>query len=470
MEYLRNSDRMTEKNEEYSIKKAVFYSLAGFTDVVLFQFFTFLIFTFYYAVVGLNINLITIIFIIWSIWNALNDPFLGALSDKTSTKYGRRKPYIIIGIIPLLVINILLWTPPIGLEIATFTYFLIIIIIWEFFYTMWSVNQTSLFPEMFRDLEQRTKANTIIQFFQIISLMIAFILPSFFIPKYDDPQYLTNYIVAAIVISSICGISATIFIKFGIKERLEFSKDPESAPSLIKSLSFTFKNKSFIFYIIATFALWYSFGMIPIIVPLYGSFVLGIDDSMVLSLLLAIGFISAAIFVFLWKLVISKYGVKIAFLFALIAFMCTLAPFMIVADMISAFIAFFFLGIGLSGALIVRDVSIGAIIDQDELDNGVRREAGFYGINGFMVKLTNVAVFLTIALVFNSVGWAVFDPLGTTEQTIFGLRSLMFLFPAIFLAMGIIAMLFFPITKQKYNEITQKAKELHETKKEKLKK
>lgn len=95
-----NSNRIT--SEEYSTKNAVFYSFAGFTDVVLFQFFTFLIFTFYYAVVGLDVNLIILGFILWSFWNAVNDPMLGAISDKTSTKWGRRKPYIIAGIYPLL--------------------------------------------------------------------------------------------------------------------------------------------------------------------------------------------------------------------------------------------------------------------------------------------------------------------------------------------------------------------------------
>ncbi|MHA1756529.1 MAG: MFS transporter, partial [Promethearchaeota archaeon] len=102
-----SSDNSIKENEsEYSTKTAVLYSLAGFTDVVLFQFFTFLIFTFYYAVVGLDVNLITIAFIIWSFWNAINDPMLGAISDKTSTKWGRRTPYIILGIYPLLIINI----------------------------------------------------------------------------------------------------------------------------------------------------------------------------------------------------------------------------------------------------------------------------------------------------------------------------------------------------------------------------
>ncbi|MHA1783145.1 MAG: MFS transporter [Promethearchaeota archaeon] len=456
------------KINEYTTKKAIFYSLAGFTDVVLFQFFSFLIFTFYYAVIGLNVNLITIGFIIWSFWNAINDPLLGTISDKTSTRWGRRLPYIIVGIIPLLIINIFLWTPPIGDQIIIFLYFLIIIITWEFFYTMWSVNQTALFPEMFRNLEQRAKANTIIQFFQICSLMIAFILPSFFIPKYDDPQYYQNYIFAAIFISILCSVSATIFIKFGIEERKEFSKDPENAPSFLTALKYTFKNKAFRHHIVGTFSVWFVFGMIPTILPLYGSFVLKIDDSLILSLFLAIGFISAAIFIFFWQHVVKKIGIKKAFIATIVILIFNLVPFMFISRAFFAFIFFFLLGIGLAGALFVRDVNISAIIDQDELINGIRREAGFYGINGFIAKLTNVAVFLCIALVFNSVGWAIFDPLGTSEQTIFGLRSLFFIFPAIFLLIGLIAMIKSPLTKEIYNEITEKAKKLHELKRKKI--
>ena len=122
--------------------------------------------------------------------------------------------------------------------------------------------------------------------------MIAFILPSFFIPTYDDPQYFTNYMYAGIAIAIICAISATIFIKFGLKERIEFSKDPETAPKFFKSLKYSLKNKAFLTFVVANFALWYTFAMLPTIVPLYGHFVLGIDDSMILSLLLATTFIS----------------------------------------------------------------------------------------------------------------------------------------------------------------------------------
>lgn len=455
--------------DEYSTKKGALYSLAGFTDVELGNLFSFLIFTFYFTVVGLNINYITLAFIIWSIWNAINDPLLGSISDKTSTKWGRRKPYIIAGIYPLMIINIFLWTPPIASsQLVIFIYFLAIIIIWEFFYTMWNLNQTALFPELFRDLDQRAKANTLVQFFQIISLMIVFILPSFFIPKYDDPQYYTNYMYAAIVISLISAVSGTIFIKFGFKERIEFSKEYERAPSFLNSLRYTFKNKAFRMYIVATFALWYTFAMLPTITPLYGSFVLGINSSLILSLFLAIAFISSIIFLFLWKHILRKNGAKKTYIYVLVAFIATLAPFMFISDMIAAFIAYFCIGIGLAGAFIIRDVTLSAIIDEDELNTGIRREGSFYGVHGFMIKLTNVFVFISIALVFNSVGWAVFDPVGTSEETIFGLRSLMFLFPSFFLVLGLIVFLKFPIDKEKYDSLSEEARKLHQLKKEKI--
>lgn len=456
---------MTEETTEYTFKKAFFYSFAGFTDVIFLQFFTFLLFTFYFAVIGLDSALISLGFIIWAIWNAINDPMLGAISDRSNLKMGRRKPFIILGFIPLLVVNVLLWTVPRDPKSLAFMYFLIIIIVWELFYTMYSLNQTSLFPEMFRDLDQRAKANTSIQFFQVISLLIAFILPGLFIGQYDDPGSYSQYILAAIWISIICAIGGSIFILFGLKERIEFSKDHEKAPGFIQALKHTFSHKSFKLYVIGNFAIWYAFNMIPTIMPLYGSICLGEPDAFTLSLILGSGFIAAAIFVFPWRFIVKKLGAKGSYMLAMVVFILTLLPLLFIEGVLLGFIFFFILGFGLAGVLIVRDVTISAIIDEDELKTGVRREASFYGINGFVIKFSNVVVFLSIALVFIGSDWAIFDIETLTTATNIGLRSLMVIFPTVFLIIGIIAMKFFPINKERYDQLTDDARKLHSEKK-----
>jgi GPH family glycoside/pentoside/hexuronide:cation symporter len=459
-----------KENGEYSLKKALGYGIGQFSDTIAIETFTFFVFTFYYAVVGLSVSSITIGFIIWSVWNALNDPMLGVVSDKTKSRWGRRIPYIVIAIIPLCVVSFLLWTPPLDSELISFVYFLIIIIVFEFFYTMYDLNYAALFPEMFLEPENRAKANTIKQIMTVIGLIFAFIGPTLFIPKMDNPKYYMNYRVAGLVMSIIIAIGAIICILFGIRQREEFSEEYKTAPPFIKSLKFSLSNKSFRWFIIANLAHWYIVGLLPTLVPLFGIHVLeiGEGESFLLGILLGITFISAMIFMPLWYKVAMKYGIRKAFMYSMTSFIVVLSPFMFVAGKIIAFIVFFFVGLGLSGSLLYVDLLLAAIIDEDELTTGTRREGGYYGVNALITKLSTILVFLSINFVFTSIGWEEYVPRYTTDLTIFGLRSLMFIFPAIALIIAILSMRKFPITKERYKEIKSKSNELHQEKRKKV--
>ncbi len=457
-------------DDKFSRKKIFAYGIGQFSDTIALEMFSFFIFTFYYAVVGLNINLITIVFIIWSVWNAINDPLLGALSDRTKTKWGRRKPYIIISIIPLCVVMIFLWIPPRNSEINTFIYFLIMVILFDLTYTLYDLNYASLFPEMFKNLEDRARAGAIKQLFTVIGLIFAFIGPTLFIPKLDDPKYYAEYGQAGIFMSIIIAVGAILMIIFGIKERKEYLKDAEEALSLLNSLKFSLKNKSFRIFIVANLAYWYVIGILPTIVPLYGSFVLNIGEgeSILLGLMLGLSFISAGFFMIFWRYIAVRIGMKKGYMLCQIIFIATLFPFMLIKKILSAFIAFFFVGLGLAGALMLGDILLSAIIDEDELNTGLRREGGYYGINALITKLSTIFVILSINIVFNSVGWTVFTPENVSEEIIFGLRSLIFIFPAIALIIGFIVMSRFPITKEKYLQIKKEVEKLHEEKKESI--
>jgi len=458
------------KRESGTFKKGFFYSFAQISDVTAYQAFILLIFTFYFTVVQINIWLITLGYFIWTVWNAFNDPLIGYLSDRTHTKWGRRLPYIVVSFVPLALIMYFLFTPPLPVgtinEVGNFYYFLVIILVFELFYTTFSLNQTSMFPEVFMSEQERTKVNNIRQIFSIIGLFFAFILPGLIISDFSDPASLREYQLFGIIAGIVVIEGALIFLFFGPKEKLEFQEDYKNAFGFFKTIKFCFKSKSFRWYIISETANWFVYGMLPTLVPLFAKYVLNEPDAFKASLLLGLTFISATLFItFLWRPVVRKIGNRKAWMISMTIWIISLFPLMLIGDFILALFIFFLLGIGLSGSLYIIDLIVADIVDEDEIATGIRREAGFYGVNAFVLRFSNILVILAISTVFSTVGWATFDPSVDPSQVAFGLRALIFIFPAIALLIAILAIYKYPLHGGKLKEVKEKLEEIHEQKK-----
>jgi len=461
-----------ERSKEYSTRDAIAYSFGQISLITAYQAFTFLIFTFYFAVVGIDVNFITVGFIIWSIWNAFNDPVMGYISDRTHTRWGRRRPYIILALVPLALVMFFLFFPPLSYGIPeivfNFMYFVIIIIIFELCYTTYDINLTSMLPEVFITEEARIKANNIRQVFAIIGLIFAFILPSFFISDYSDPAALPQYQLFGITLTIIIIIVGIIFLKFTPREKLEFQEDYKNIPGFFKAFKTCLKNKSFRWAIPAFMGDFFVDTMLPMMAPLYGKYVLGIGEgeTFLLSLLLAATFISAAISITLiWKPILRKVGIRKMWMISSAVWMILLFPFMFIQDKWSGFIVFFLVGIGLAGSLYSKDLIVSDIIDEDEVNTGTRRDASYFGIYIFFLRLANIFVFFSISLIFTNVGWTIYEPESVTSEVIMGLRILIFVFPAIALSVIIIAMYKYPLHGEHLANIKEKLKEIHEKKK-----
>jgi len=461
------------KKEPGVMKTAVFYSFGQISDQTAYQSFILLIFTFYFAVVGIDVWLITLGYAIWAIWNAVNDPLIGYLSDRTHTRWGRRLPYIITFFIPLGVITFLLFTPPLPIgsanQIGNFIYFFIIILVFELFYTAFSLNYTSLFPEVFMSKEERTKGNNVRQIFTIVALIFAFILPGLVISDYSDPVSLPQYQVFGIIAGVIIITAALVLLFLGPKEKPEFAEDYKNAFSFFNTIKFCLKSKSFRWYIISETGNWFVFGMLPTIVPLYSKYVLKVTDAFLASVLLGLTFISATIFItILWRPIVRKIGNRKSWMISMFIWILGLVPFMFIGDFTSGLIAFFLLGIGLAGSLYIIDLVVADIVDEDEIATGMRREAGYYGVNAFILRFSNVLVILAIGSVFSTVGWTTFETIPLIGDVVFGLRILMFLFPAIALGIAILAIYKYPLDGEKLKAVKEKLQEIHVTKKERI--
>jgi len=133
------------------------YSLLSSTSAFIYN--TFISFTqfFYTDYLRLSASLIGRGWFLFGIWNTVNDPVSGIVSDKFKEKYKERKKLMTVLILPMTVAYVLIWLPQPGVnETLLFVYFLVAISVFDLLYTLFSVNVIALVPELFVSLASRT--------------------------------------------------------------------------------------------------------------------------------------------------------------------------------------------------------------------------------------------------------------------------------------------------------------------------
>lgn len=421
------------------------------------------VFSFYFSALHLDAVYIGLAFVIWSIWNAVNDPLIGYISDRTRTKIGRRKPYMIVGLIGVVIVEIVLWIPPVRTDIGLFWYLLIMLIAWDIFYTCLALPYDTLFPEMYLSQKQRASSNTFKQLASIIGLLAAYLLSGYIIVDIETEQ---GYLLNGIVISSIVAVTVIISLVWGVKERKEFSQDYKHEFSFFKGLKHTFKNKGFVIYTIIYFCYEFFILTIGTVIPLFGKHILGVEafDASVLSaILFVVGFITVP----LWWFLHRKIGSKLGFVLSIILYVSSSLPFFYISDYTRAAIAAGAMGVGFGGMLYYIYLIIADVIDEDELKTGVRREGTFFGITNFFMRLSMILSILAITLVFEGTGWGEYTTL-PRKTTVFGIRFLVVGFPAIALVIVLICLSFFPFSKNRVEEIKIELDEMHKKKNENI--
>ena len=129
---------------------------------------------FYNDKLGLPLATIGIGSVIFSIWDAFNDPITGFLSDRTRSRFGRRKPWLLISTPIFAISAVLFFSPPAGIGngLALAVFFTFFLMLTETANTIATVNYHSLLPELFRETDKRNRANAIRQALQLVGMII----------------------------------------------------------------------------------------------------------------------------------------------------------------------------------------------------------------------------------------------------------------------------------------------------------
>jgi GPH family glycoside/pentoside/hexuronide:cation symporter len=351
---------------------------------------------FYVERLGLSLGLLALARLIYSIWDAVNNPLMGYFSDRTRTRYGRRRPWIA-GAAPLFAASfIMIFTPPQGLgQSGLFWWLAAGLILFEGFATVLWVNYLAIFPEIYRGDRLRAKASAVQQAYQIVAILIATVL--------------TPILYSSLGFSPMSIVFAAVFLLFMFLCIAAVREDPEASREsplpFVEAFKVTLRNKTFwVFNIANSFAQTVN-GMLSSAIPFYAKYVLRIPDPQV-SILMAAVFVSVIPLVAVWYWIVKRIGGLRGWRIALLAYALSLIPLGFGSDLYSGITAGVLVGFGLAGFLVTPPVFSGQIIDRDAALTGRRREGIYSAVSGFITRssgLISAAAFWIVGLVFGYV-------------------------------------------------------------------
>jgi len=455
-------DDIIEMPEEHvSVKIKLSYSVGGLANGLL----NGLVFgnlTFFYQVkLGADAGLLAIGWLIFAIWNTLNDPIVSYFVDNTRTKIGRRIPYIRYGSIFYGLAFIFCWFPisPLDNEIGLFINFLAALFILDTMFTIVGVCFFSLPNEIAVTAKQRASLGVYSAVVGFINLVLGLIIPITLLTGQEG----THPLFGPVIIIIGLGSSLILFVtSFGIKENM-FAQLQEHE-GFIEGLRLTLKNKPFWIFMIPAF-------LIGIVLPMFSTGILYYIDYNISG--------QTPIFVLLGMLIgivlgmvlnLKKIAIwqpkKTMIINALLITIGFTILFFVGNNAILAAFPFLIIGIGYAGGMVAIPVLMGDAIDNDELITGKRREAIYGGVNAIVTKpaisIAN-SIFLAVIGYFGFVS----STGGIQPQTDMALIGLLFAFciiPAILLAITALSLRWYPLDGPEWLEKKRHIMELHEKK------
>ena len=394
------------------------FGLGSFGLESAFKVFTGFYIFYYVDELGLAVTMAAVINVIYAIWDAVNDPLVGFLSDNTRTRWGRRRPWLLAGLPLYIGILVLVYAVPEPFKrgSALFWYALIIFFLCEGAYTVMQVNYSALFPELFQNFRDRARAGPYYQGLSMLGELVGFSIPPIIYAAY-------GFVPMAVGFAVISGIALLI----AINGNTEDSRVLKTPPLNLKdSFEDVVKDRPFWLFSIGITFLTFTTGIYTLATPFWVKYSLAASPQTT-SLIFAIVFIVAILSVSIWGRLVKKYGIKPTWMWSILvmaasAILLGLAPNLVVGG-IGAAVA----GAGLGGIKVCREMIISNFVDQSLKRTGHRREGLYYSLLRVVGKLSRILEALSLALLGVLFGYVSGENPGPQPENAF--RFLISVFP-----------------------------------------
>lgn len=431
--------------------------------------FTFFTMVFLTNVAGISAGLAGSVLLIGKISDAVNDPIIGLLTDKTKSSWGRRLPWIFYGTVPFGIFFFLLWIVPPGMNsLGLFWYYVIIGATYQLFYTVVNLPYIAMTPELTQDYNERTQLNSFRFAFSIGGSILSLILAKVFFDSITNRQQ--QYILLAATCSIITVLSLYYCI-WGTRDSILAFEAQHSQVKEVKSihiaeqLAIALFNRPFLFVIGIYLFSWLAVQVTASVIPYYAVECIKLRESDVPAVLICVQG-SAMLMLFVWSYIAQKIGKKLVYFLGIFLWIIAevglffLQPHQVILMYMIALMA----GCGVSVAYLIPWSMVPDVIELDELKTGQRREGIFYGFMIILQKLILALSLFFVGIILESSGFQGITQGQTTltsqpESAIFAIRLAISPVPTICLIISLFLTYFYPITREMHAEILMKLRQ-----------
>jgi len=406
---------------------------------------------FYTDVVGINIAALGYVLFSVRLFDAVTDPALGYLSDRTRTRMGRRRPYIAVGSIFVALTMYLLFNPPQVSASAETIWFAASIYALFLCWTAVVVPYESLGPEISFDYDERTSLFGMRDGFLVAGTLAAASSPAIvqwlFGLAGDGEGERTKFFWIAVIYAPLL-IGSCWWCVLAIRE-LPIGT-AFSTTGILPGLRQIGRNRPFLILLIAYTISAIGNNLPATLILYYVEYVL---QSKMADAFLLLYFVTGIVFLPGWIAMARRTGKKAAWLTSMAvntgAFIGVF--FLGPGDAAIYGILVFFSGIGFGATLAIPSAIQADVIDYDELLTGERREGQYIGLWSIAKKL---AAAVGVGASLSILGLVGYTPnVEQTAQVQFTLRTLYALVPSVCNAIALLIALAYPITGSMHREI-----------------
>ena len=377
---------------------------------------------YYVDTLGLDMQKYALIPLIYAFVDTIDNPVYGFLSDNTRTKWGRRRPWLLIGTPLLVLFFILFYNVPGFIQSdkgMLFIYMLLMYILTGTLDSLVNANYGSLFIELFKKDEDRAKTNGIRQICQLFAMAISIALTPMITEK-------IGYQLTA-VIYGVLALAVMMYCFWGCRET-ETNYEEMEKPKLIPSILALVTNPRFWIYGLAGAFYSAAFSLISQALPFYVKYTLGLGGSTT-TIMLGIVLGVAVIGILIWSKLAKKMPIMTVWRIGFIIMAVSFIPLFFVKTLPSAIAIAAVIGIGVAACLTTMDCIGAKIVDDDYRKHGVKREGIINSLMGVMNRLNGLYISLAFFVTSELFGFNNGDDPG--ENPALAAKVLLCVFPAV---------------------------------------